>query len=313
MAPLLVLMTSCRGAPATSPAPATAPSTEPQATVLVSPTTVVPTPEPKPVPPPTHVIIISEDGLRPDLFSDELTPAHMQLIHAGTTARVARTIEDSDTLPSHASMLSGFPEKDHRLSWNNWHPERGYIHVPTIFSIAKQHGLSTAMFVGKPKLKHIAPPGSVDVYERPGYFCSTVVKRAGEYFTASRPALMFVHFSDPDEYGHASGWMSNAYLKGVRNSDRCLGELLATVRATGLGEQTLIIVTADHGGHGHAHSGPSKEVDREIPWIAIGPGVAQNSVLDADVSTVDTAATALGALGLPLPPQIAGLPRIRFN
>jgi arylsulfatase A-like enzyme len=119
---------------------------------------------------------------------------------------------------------------------------------------------------------------------------------------------MFVHFSDPDEYGHKSGWMSDAYMKGVAASDRCLGTLLDGIDASGLANRTLVIVTADHGGHGKVHSGSRQEVDREIPWIVRGPGVTKGLVIDQIVSTVDTAATVLSALRLPFPDHMTGAP-----
>src|SRR5678815_5326816 len=80
---------------------------------------------------PRRVIIVSEDGLRPDAINAEQTPAHMALIHQGAIARLAETIRQSDTLPSHASMLSGFGVAAHGLWWNNWKRGKGYIHVPT--------------------------------------------------------------------------------------------------------------------------------------------------------------------------------------
>lgn len=260
------------------------------------------------MPAPEFVIVISEDGLRPDVLDEARTPNHIAFIHEGASARLARTIRESDTLPSHASMLSGFEAKDHRLWWNSFKKEMGYIHVPTIFSIAKQHGLSTAMFIGKPKLRHIALPGSVDHLERPGYLCGAVSRRAAEYFVKSKPNLMFVHFSDPDEFGHAKGWMSGAYLQGAANSDKCLGTLLGALERSGLASRTLVIVTADHGGHAKVHSGSHLEVDREIPWIVRGPGIRPGSRVAQPIVTVDTAATVLTALKLPLPPHIAGVP-----
>ena len=174
-------------------------------------------------------MIVSEDGLRPDVLDEQLTPRHFQLIHEGSTAREARTIRESDTLPSHAAMLSGFGAEAHGLHWNSYQPQRGFIHVPTVFSVAKANHLTTAMIVGKPKLRHIAVPRTVDHFERPSYLCGGVAKRAGAYFTSAKPDLMFVHFSDPDEYGHSHGWMSPEYLKAVGNSDKCLATLLDAI------------------------------------------------------------------------------------
>ena len=40
---------------------------------------------------------------------------------------------------------------------------------------------------------------------------------------------MFVHFSDPDEYGHSHGWMSKEYITAVKHSDACLTTVLAAI------------------------------------------------------------------------------------
>jgi predicted AlkP superfamily pyrophosphatase or phosphodiesterase len=267
---------------------------------------------PRPPAAPKRVVIISEDGLRPDALSPELTPRHVALIHEGARAK-AETIPESDTLPSHASMLSGVGAREHGLWWNSYQSNRGFIHVPTIFSVAHEKGLSTAMIVGKPKLKHIAIPGTVDHYERPSYLCGGVAKRAGEYFASNKPDLMFVHFSDPDEFGHSHGWLSKEYMRAVHASDRCLATLLSAIDVSGLADSTLVIVTADHGGHGKKHSDGHVAVDRAIPWIVRGPGVGHGVVLDETVETVDTAATTLAALGLPALPNMRGTARLTFT
>lgn len=274
-----------------------------------------PVPPPKPAPPPVpqRVVIISEDGLRPDVLTEELTPRHVKLLAEGTTAKLAETIPESDTLPSHASMLSGVGANAHGLWWNSFQSSRGYIHVPTVFSAAHAAGLKTAMIVGKPKLQHIASPGTVDHYERPSYLCGGVAKRAAEYFATDKPALLFVHFSDPDEYGHSHGWMSKEYMKAVRSSDACLATVLDGIDRSGVADTTLVIVTADHGGHGTKHSDGHFAVDRAIPWIVRGPGVAKGAVLDGTVETVDTAATTLAALGLPALPHMLGSSRLVFR
>jgi arylsulfatase A-like enzyme len=264
-----------------------------------------------PPPPVQRVLIISEDGLRPDALSEERTPVHAALMRAGTTARVADTIIPSETLPSHASMLSGYEPADHKMVHDSFDHEKGYIEVPTLFSIAEEHGMSTAMFVGKGKLEHIARPGTVDYYQRPAFHCKAVVEAASEYLIEHKPQVTFVHFADPDDAGHRDGWMSKGYLEGVAKSDTCLGTLLGALDDAGLADSTLVIVTADHGGHKRTHSGARKFAsDRNIPWIARGPGVAAGAWIETTVTTYDTAATALAALALPLPSDLDGVARL---
>ena len=254
-----------------------------------------------------HVIIISEDGLRPDALVRANGSMHAALMREGSFSLKARTIRHASTLPSHAAMLSGFDEPAHKLSWNSWQPERGYIQVPTIFDAAENAGRGAAAFVGKQKLEHIAHPGSVDVFARPGFLCKRVAEEAARYFVDKRPQVEFVHFSDPDEEGHAIGWMSEPQMQAIRHADRCLTTLVEAVKAAGLAGDTLFILSADHGGHGRNHSGRIEE-DRLIPWIAWGPGVRHSHRILAPISTMDTAATALWALGYPQPPHIEGRP-----
>lgn len=254
-----------------------------------------------------RVIVISEDGLRPDIFSTMKLPWHEQLYQGGAYSFRARTIRTASTLPSHASMLSGVDVGQHGLTWNNWRPSRGYIKAPTIFEAATARGLKTAMFVGKHKLRHIAAPGMVDVFERPGYYCKKVADEALAHLLSEKPPLTFIHFSDPDEAGHAAGWESERYRTAVQQTDRCLGIVLDGLARSGLDRDTLVILSADHGGHKHTHSG-SHLADRLIPWIARGPGVRPGHRILSAISTVDTAATVLYALGLPIDSAISGRP-----
>jgi predicted AlkP superfamily pyrophosphatase or phosphodiesterase len=258
-----------------------------------------------------HVIIVSEDGLRPDALELEHTRNHGDLIRRGCHSFQAQTIRHASTLPAHASMLSGVDDRQHGLTWNSWVPSRGYIRVPTIFDEAEEHGLHTAAFVGKRKLEHIMPPGSVEKFDRAGYLCRRVADEASRYFVDKKPDLMFVHFSDPDEWGHADGWMSEEYARGIHAVDRCLGKLVAAVQESGQGDATMIIVSADHGGHNHTHSGRLK-ADRLIPWIAVGPGLRHNYRIAGPIDTRDTAATTLYALGLPIPKQLQGHPLLEI-
>jgi len=254
-----------------------------------------------------HVVIISEDGLRPDALTGVRPPVHEAIMKRAAYSLKARTIRRASTLPSHAAMLSGFDVKEHGLYWNSWKPDRGYIHVPTVFDAATKSGGEAAAFVGKRKLEHITEPGSVDVVSRPGYFCKKVVEEAARYFVEKKPEIEFIHFSDPDDLGHSDGWMSNPQLESIRATDKCLATLMDAVNAAGLDRETLFIISADHGGHGHNHDGKIDE-DRLIPWIAWGPGIRPGHRIQSEISTVDTAATALWVLGLPTPPGMIGKP-----
>jgi hypothetical protein len=45
---------------------------------------------------------------------------------------------------------------------------------------------------------------------------------------------MFIHFGSPDNRGHKYGWMSDSYLKALRQGDEALGLLLSALDQYGL-------------------------------------------------------------------------------
>lgn len=253
-----------------------------------------------------HVLIVSLDGLRPDAIALTDAPNLTRLREVGTDATEARTITHSYTLPSHTSMLSGVDTNVHGLLHNNFTPRFGFSRAAPIFYYAHDAGLATAMFVSKPKLRHIAIPGSVDVFTRPDYVCTRVVSAAAEYLRTAPAGVTFVHLSEPDEFGHSRGWMTEAYLRGIASVDRCVGTLLTAIASRPDRDRVLMIFTSDHGGHGRSH-GSQQEVDMRIPWIAWGSRAVRGAYA-GPVSTMDTAATALAALGVPVPEGMVGRP-----
>lgn len=265
-------------------------------------------------PPPSrlvnHVIIVSIDGLRPDALRRAETINLKTLWQGGASSWQAQTVFPSITLPAHASMLSGVPIEKHGITWNDWQPGQGFISVPTVFSIAHEAGVTTAAVVGKFKLFHLAPPGVVDFFDvHPSD--ADVSQAAADYFLAHRPTVLFLHLPDTDTTGHAYGWMSPEQLQTIGRADQALTPLLTALRQTNLLDQTLIIVTADHGGHARTH-GTDLPEDMTIPWIAFGAPVKRGYRIKSWVRVYDTAATALYALGLPIPESWEGKPIVEM-
>ncbi len=253
-----------------------------------------------------HVIVVSIDGLRPDAVMMTDAPNLRRLRQIGAWSTEARTITRSYTLPSHTSMLTGVDADRHGLVHNNFTPRYGFSRAPTALYHAHDAGLTTAMFVSKPKFRHIAIPGSVDVFSRPDYLCRRVMDAATQHIRQTREGLTFIHLSEPDGAGHERGWMTASYLRAIAAADRCMGTLLSTIEARADRDRVLLVISADHGGHGRTH-GSTREEDMRIPWIAWGSRVTPGDFSDA-VSTMDTAATALAALGLEVPSDMVGRP-----
>jgi len=121
--------------------------------------------------------------------------------------------------------------------------------------------------------------------------------------------LTFIHFREPDEFGHKKGWMGPEYIEGVKSVDKALASILETIEKNGGFEKNALIITADHGGSGRGHYRwlePNKPENVTIPWICVGPGVPAGLKIDRVIHTYDTAPTALAFLGLGAPEGIDG-------
>ncbi|MEI8310481.1 MAG: ectonucleotide pyrophosphatase/phosphodiesterase [Verrucomicrobiota bacterium] len=259
-----------------------------------------------------HVIIISFDGGGglPETWKQRTNmPTFLRMAKEGACTWSARTIFPPTTLPSHTSMLTGLAPEKPGVLWNSYDTEMKPLGVPTIFGLAKSRGLKTAMFVGKSKFLHLNVPGTLDLYvlPEPKAGAKEVAAAFVSAFDGLKPSLCFVHFADPDSAGHSSGWGSPEQSEALAECDHALKTICDALNDAGVMDSTVIILTADHGGHGKSHGADIPE-DMTIPWVASGRGVRKGVELTGPVTTYDTAATALWLLGLPLPATLDGRP-----
>ena len=278
------------------------------ASVASAQTTQLPT---RPIPAIQKVLIISIDGLRPDLALRADTPTIHALLKVSSFSFWARTTAESVTLPSHTSMLTGVVPIKHGIQWNSdlplLHPV--YPAYRTIFEIAHPAGYTTAMVAGKSKFINLARPGSLDWQFIPDSTTMQdpeVLAQALAVLRDHKPDVLFIHFPNVDNVGHASGWSSPEQMAAISTADDCVGKLLAELEDLKLRDSTMVMVTADHGGAGRSH-GPDDARSRHIPWIVSGPGIRKNLDLtiygELTIDTEDTFATACYVLGLH-PPQL---------
>ena len=265
-----------------------------------------------------HVFIISYDQGNPDLIRKASLPVFHKLVAEGAHTWEAYTIVPSQTLPAHTSMLTGVGVQKHQITWNDYNTNNGALKVPTIFSLAKERGLKTALFVGKEKFKHLELPGSIDalIWPQPDDDAKSVAKAFAAEFGKIKPNLCFIHFRDPDTVGHKYGTYSPEKVQALKDCDAALKTITDAVDAAGLMDSSVFILTSDHGAHDVknregktvATHGSTQPDDVLIPWVAWGKGVKENFTITAPVVQYDTAATALWLLDVPLPEHFWGRP-----
>ncbi len=118
------------------------------------------------------------------------------------------------------------------------------------------------------------------------------------------------------ERGFGDPWVMTfahqRHLLQLGFADRLLGELLARLRRTGLMQQALVLVVADHGISFHPGAArrtvtPANVEDlAPVPLFLKLPGKRRGLTVDRHVETVDVLPTLLTAAGAPVPPGIDG-------
>ena len=277
----------------------------------------------RPEPGISRVLVVSIDGLRPDVLLRADTPRMHEMMKEGSFSMWAKTTPASITLPSHVSMFTGVVPEVHAIFWNAELPlaKPVYPNSPTLFELARRAGYTTAIAAGKnkfdifdkPQIGH-APAALSWKFITTSTKCTDdeVTEHALDIIREHQPEVMFVHLPECDSVGHASGWGTDQQLATVAHADQCIGKIEDLLAELKLADSTFTIVTSDHGGAGRTH-GPEDPRSRSIPWIATGPGVRRNFDLtrlgrDFDVNTYDTFATACYVLGIPITYRIDGKP-----
>ncbi len=282
-----------------------------------------------------HVVHISVDGLRPDAVTSFLDglPAFDRLRRQGAFTDNARTTPTrGNTLPNHASQMTGrVVGGDDGHGWDtNRYPDRTRSmhdhkgeYVGSIFDALHASGRRTALFASKSKFA-VFETSYGDVLS--AYVYDGRTDRLTDHLVDSLRSgafdYAFLHLRDPDTAGHRFGWRLwswHPYMRAVRKADRQIGRILAAIDADDeLRGTTAVIVTADHGGHGHDH-GADDPRDYTVPFYVWGPGIAPGDLYalaqdlradpgsdqiaadaqDQPIRNGDAANLALSLLGLP--------------
>lgn len=240
-------------------------------------------------------------------------PNFIRLRDQGASTFNARCDYDiSETVPNHASMFTGRPVMQpagapntthHGYSLNIPGPgdtfhASGNPNVPyktSFFDVAHDYGLSTALYAGKARLSicdrsYDTTNGAIDTTEvdngRDKIDFSSVADVSGasianeintvlqDLTNAAPKRYSFIHIAEPDITGHSAGWGSVSWSNAVRMVDTQLGRIIDAVNLNPLlSNQTVLIVSADHGGGGvnrMAHTEAYHITNYTIPFFLWG-------------------------------------------
>jgi predicted AlkP superfamily pyrophosphatase or phosphodiesterase len=263
---------------------------------------------------PLHVFYLGVDGWGEASEEEAEMPTVDALSANGVSAVHARNVLPAKSAPNWEAMITGSGPDLTGWYGNTWVPrgrvvyrdEFGYF--PNLFAAlrkARPEAQIGVFYEWSPlprlyprtvaneneRVKHLSVPGSSDIDQ--------IIDWIGEV-AASEVSLTFVAFNGPDEEAHAHGFRSRQYYESLKHVDSLVGRLVEAVRAAGILEQSVFVLTADHGGTWIDHGILNTERERRIPVIFNGKNVTRGKRL-WDVSICDIAPTVLAMFGVAAP------------
>lgn len=258
-----------------------------------------------------RVVVIGVDGLSVHAIPQADAPNINRIIKMGAWTLTARGVMPTVSSPNWASMIMAAGPEQHGVTSNEWQREKHEIEpvcqgtdslFPTVFGVLRQQkpAAKIAVFHHWDGFARLVEKGAPDkiAHFKTG---KETAESALAYWKQNKPDLLFVHLDLVDDAGHGHGWLTPEYYSAVTEADTYIGEFLKAI-----GPDTLLIVSADHGGTGKSH-GNLNMGELQIPWMAIGAGVKAGQI-KTPVNTYDTAATAAHALNLKPHPCWIGKP-----
>ena len=275
-----------------------------------------PNPDPDPEPPVPevvvskgaykHVVIIGLDGAGAYL-KDTDTPRCDEIFRGQATTYKSRMALPTMSAQGWASILHGVLPEFHGLTnaiiEKNPYPVNSPY--PSIFRVvrAAMPDAELASFVEWNPINIGIVENNLNVEKGTGADDAEVTGRILTYLRSKTPTLMFVQFSSPDDIGEKYGFGTDIYLSTVSTVDALVGRIYDQLKLNGLLDDTLFIVTADHGGKDYSHGGDSDEEKYVFLGIS-GKTVDNGTIVEAEGR--DVAAIAAYALGLECPDTWSG-------
>ncbi len=276
--------------------------------------------EPAGPPKPANLLIVTIDTLRADRLgiygaANVSTPHIDRLAREGAWAPQS-VVHAPLTRPSHASLFTGLYPAEHGIRDNISPPLPA--NVPVLATLFEREKFATAAFVASVVLDRqsgLARGFSLygDRMDRNGD------RRAGDLVVADAIAWLkglegktrffaWVHLYDPHApYEPPSPfkeqYAGRPYDGTVAWSDELVGRLIGALRANNALDNTLVVVTSDHGealgDHGEdVHGYFVYEATLRVPLVVRGPGVKAGTRMDGVARTIDLYPTIVEMFGL---------------
>lgn len=254
-----------------------------------------------------HVVIVGVDGAGA-FFKDADTPNLDAIFANGAVTYEAITETPSISAQCWGSMLHGVAPEVHTLT----NASTGKItysessDFPSVFRVVREQmpDATLASFCHWSNINTGIIEDGIGVYKSNHSDDESVINAAAEYVKTAGdrgeeiPTLMFLQLDEADAAGHGEGYGGAFHLETITRLDGLIQTLYQAYVDTGAIEDTLFIVTTDHGGNGTGHGGDS-EGEMKIMFAATGKTIVNGTV--GEMLVRDIASITAYALGVEQP------------
>ena len=247
-----------------------------------------------------HVVIIGVDGWGSFGLDSIDMPNIRKAMADGCYTLKKRTVLPSVSGPNWNTMFCGAPTEMTGYITNSDNPtllplyanERGRF--PTVFDEMRTQrpDAEIGCVAEWNTVVTILDPTSFSYTKRTSQ--SKIGSREGleescKYILEKKPNLLFIHIDQVDHAGHGQGYGSPEYFNTVHLVDGYVGEIVQAMKDAGIWDDSVLIITSDHGGINKSHGGTSMR-EMETPFIIRGKGVRKGEVINAPMMEYDVAA-----------------------
>lgn len=274
-----------------------------------------------------HVIMIgldgwSAEGLRKADMSQ--MPNVKYLMDNGAWTLKKRSVMPSASAINWATMFMGTPTEMH--GFDKWNSTKGTIPSttdnghgipPTIYTIMRQQfpKAELGLACDWKGVGAVSDTLAMDFYKYIGTYKGKQIlitpeeyaQIAVNYIKEKKPTFFTFYFGITDNIGHNYGWCSPEYMQCQYDVDKGIGLIIQAIKDAGIFDDTIIILSSDHGGKGKGHGKFTLE-ELETPFVLYGKKVKSGYEMTLPVIQYDTAATIAYILGATIPEDWRGKP-----
>ncbi|MBR5261516.1 MAG: alkaline phosphatase family protein [Oscillospiraceae bacterium] len=259
-----------------------------------------------------RVVLLGVDGAGA-FFNRTDTPNIDRIFADGAVTYEMWSASPSSSAPNWGAMLHGVQPSVHQITNDiaekyTYNSESAY---PSVFRVIREAypDATLASFSTWEPINYGIIESNIDVHKETADEDAILIEQILDYLEDNDPKMLFVQFDDCDGAGHSTGYGNENHLKQVTTTDEYIGRIYDLYVSLGRAENTLFIVTADHGGTLNGMHGGNSEAEMKNMFAVAGKSIVKGGDIKSltesgkewGMEMRDTASVVLYALGLKQP------------